>query len=226
VRAFGDRLRTKYSGVLDARALGYLERMEGATARMQALIEDLLALSRVTTKGRPFAPVDLLGEVLRGVLSDLEARVEQAGGRVEVGGLPSVEADRAQMRQLFQNLVSNALKFSREGEPPVVRVRGEPSDGGAVWRIVVEDNGIGFEGEYAERIFAPFERRHGRGAYEGTGMGLAICRRVVERHGGTITARSAPGRGATFAVTLPTKQPEAGEGEDREKNGQDTLPRL
>ncbi len=204
VRAFGDRLRSKYAGALDERALDYLGRMEGAAERMQALIEDLLALSRVTTKGRPFAPVDL-GEVAAEVLSDLEARVEQAGGRVEVGGLPTIEADRAQMRQLLQNLVSNALKFHRGGEAPVVRVRGEVLGRGGWCRIVVEDEGIGFGAEHAERIFAPFERLHGRGSYEGTGMGLAICRRVVERHGGSITARSTPGRGATFVVTLPIR---------------------
>ena len=214
VRTFGDRLRTKYSGVLDERALDYLDRMEGATARMQDLIEDLLTLSRVTTKGRPFAPVDL-GKVAREVLSDLESSVEQAGGRVEIGELPTIEADRMQMRQLFQNLIGNALKFHREGEPPVVKVHGEllkERDGGkAFCRVIVEDDGIGFEEEHAERIFAPFERLHGRGAYEGTGMGLAICRKVVERHGGRIAATSAAGRGATFVVTLPVEHHDVGE---------------
>ncbi|QIN79664.1 PAS domain S-box protein [Rubrobacter marinus] len=209
VRTFGDRLRTKYAAVLDGRALDYLDRMEGATARMQALIDDLLVLSRVTTRARPFAPVDL-GGVAREVLSDLEARIEQAGGRVEVGELPVVEADRMQMRQLFQNLVSNALKFHRPGEPPLVRVRGSLVDerderGAALCRLVVEDEGIGFEEEHAERIFAPFERLHGRGSYEGTGMGLAICRKVVERHGGKITATGNPERGAAFVVTLPVE---------------------
>ena len=207
VRTFGDRLRTKYSGVLDERARDYLDRMEGATARMQDLIEDLLALSRVTTQARPFAEVDL-GEVAREVLSDLEARIEGVGGRVEIGELPKIEADRLQMRQLFQNLVGNALKFHREGEPPLVNVRGAllEGQGGEACRITVEDNGIGLEEEYLERIFAPFERLHGRGAYEGTGMGLAICRRVVERHGGEIAASSTVGRGATFVVTLPVRQ--------------------
>ena len=222
VRTFGDRLRTKYSGVLDTRALDYLDRMEGATARMQDLIDDLLTLSRVTTKARPFAPVDL-GEVVGEVLSDLEASVEQAAGRVEVGELPTIEADRMQMRQLLQNLLGNALKFHKDGEPPVVRVRGEVvrgeagHGGRALCQILVEDDGIGFEEEHAERIFAPFERLHGRGAYEGTGMGLAICRKVVERHGGEIQARSTAGRGAAFVVTLPVEQgvkeaPEQGDG--------------
>ncbi len=225
VRTFGDRLRTKYAGALGEQGRDYLERMEGSAERMQGLIEDLLALSRITTKGRPFTPVDL-GEVVRDVLSDLEARIEGVGGRVQVGELPTVEADRTQVRLLFQNLIGNALKFRREGEPPLVRVRAElPEDRGAnsydqLCRILVEDDGIGLEEEYLERIFAPFERLHGRATYEGTGMGLAICRRVVERHGGTITARSAPGQGATFVVTLPAKQAEASRGEDGGKDAQ------
>jgi signal transduction histidine kinase len=182
---------------------------------MQKLIEDLLALSRVTTQAHPFAPVDL-GEVAWEVVSDLEARIEQVGGQVEVSDLPTIEADRVQMRQLLQNLIGNALKFHKVGEAPVVRVCGGPleelekRDGGAVdggiCRIEVEDNGIGFDEKYLEQIFVPFQRLHGRNTYEGTGMGLAMCRRVVERHDGRIVAKSAPGQGTTFVVTLPIRQ--------------------
>ena len=190
--------------------------MEGATVRMQGLIEDLLSLSRVTTQANPFEPVDL-NVVAEEVLSDLEARLEETGGTVEVGELPTVEADRLQMRQLLQNLIGNALKFHKDGEPPVVRVHGETFGerrkaggrtpaAGALCRIVVEDNGIGFDEDHLARIFVPFERLHGRGAHEGTGMGLAICRKVVERHGGEITARSSPGEGSAFVVTLPARQ--------------------
>ena len=230
VRVLGERLRGKYAEALDERGRDYLRRMEASTARMQDLIEDLLALSRVTTRARPFEAVDL-GEAAREAVSDLQARIEETGGRVEVGDLPTVEADRAQMRQMFQNLIANALKFHREGRPPRVRVYGEVSEepdgaltygppGGKVCRVCVEDEGIGFEEEHAARIFAPFERLHGRGAYEGTGMGLAICRRVAERHGGRITARGEPGRGATFVVTLPVKRradehTEGGDGAER-----------
>ena len=125
-----------------------------------------------------------------------------------------MEADRLQMRQLLQNLIGNALKFHKEGVPPVVRVHGGPEGGaeggpgggGARCRVVVADGGIGFDEGHLGRIFAPFERLHGRGAYEGTGMGLAICRKVAERHGGTITAKSSPGEGSTFVVTLPCRQ--------------------
>jgi len=218
VRAFGDRLEAKYAEVLGEQGRDYLERMEGAATRMQDLIDDLLTLSRVTTQAQPFTLVDL-NEVARDVLSDLEARIDQVGGRVEVSGLPTVEADRPQMRQLLQNLIGNALKFHRVEEAPVVKVYGgpvqnrkeEPSGepvGDRACQILVEDNGIGFNEKHLERVFVPFQRLHGRAVYEGTGMGLAICRKVVERHGGNITAKSTPGWGATFIVTLPVKQSE------------------
>ena len=218
VRTFGDRLNAKYAEALGEQGRDYLKRMEGAAARMQGLIDDLLELSRVTTKAQPFTPVDL-NEVTQEVVSDLEARIEQIGGRVEVSRLPIVEADRLQMRQLLQNLISNALKFYREEEEPVVKVYSELlqewEDEGSgriadrrAYQIFVEDNGIGFDEKYLERVLAPFQRLHGRDAYEGTGMGMAICRKVVERHGGNITARSAPGQGATFIVTLPVRQSE------------------
>ena len=217
VRAFGDRLKAKYAGVLGEQGRDYLERMERAAARMQDLIDDLLTLSRVTTQAQPFTPVDL-NEVARDVVSDLETRIDQVGGRVEVSGLPTVEADQPQMRQLLQNLIGNALKFHQEEEAPVVKVYGESNGnlaGGRACQILVEDNGIGFDEKHLERVFVPFQRLHGRAVYEGTGMGLAICRKVVERHGGNITARSTLGRGATFVVTLPVRQPEGNRRERR-----------
>ena len=218
VRTFGDRLNAKYAEALGEQGRDYLKRMEGAAARMQDLIDDLLELSRVTTNAQPFTPVDL-NEVTQEVVSDLEARIEQIGGRVEVSRLPIVEADRLQMRQLLQNLISNALKFHREEEEPVVRVYSEllqewEEEGSGriadrrAYQIFVEDNGIGFDEKYLERVLAPFQRLHGRDAYEGTGMGMAICRKVVERHNGYITAKSIPGQGATFIVTLPVRQSE------------------
>jgi signal transduction histidine kinase len=220
VQAFGDRLKAKYGGVLGDQGRDYLERMRGAAARMQTLINSLLTYSRVTTKARPFAPVDL-SKVVQEVLSDLEVRIEQVGGRVEVGDLSAIEADPTQMRQLLQNLIGNALKFHREGETPVVKIHAESLNGrgeGAVGvcpgdglcQIIVEDNGIGFDEKYVERIFQIFQRLHGRSEYEGTGIGLATCRKIVERHGGSITAKSTPGQGATFIVTLPIEQSEGG----------------
>jgi light-regulated signal transduction histidine kinase (bacteriophytochrome) len=206
IQTFGERLKVTASATLSPESRDYLERMQGAATRMRRLIDDLLAFSRVGSKTQPFAPVNL-AEVARGVVDDLEVSIQQTGATVTLGPLPTLEADPMQMRQLLQNLISNALKFRREGVPPVIAVRvAQPG----VWpcELLVEDNGIGFEEKYLDRIFTVFQRLHGRGKYEGTGIGLAICRKIAERHGGTITARSAPGKGATFIVTLPPRQPQ------------------
>ncbi len=149
------------------------------------------------------------------MICDLEVRIEQVGGRVELGNLPTVDADPLQMRQLMQNLIGNALKYHRPEVPPVVQVSSKPVVGQSrdVCQILVEDNGIGFEEVYVDRIFTIFQRLHGRTEYEGTGVGLAVCRKIAERHGGTITARSTPGKGSSFMVTLPVRQPrEVGNG--------------
>jgi PAS domain S-box-containing protein len=206
IQAFGDRLRGGHAGALGEQGNDYLARMQSAAHRMQTLIQDLLAYSRVTSKAQPFVPVRL-GAVAREVTDDLQARVEETGARVEIGELPAVAADPLQMRQLFQNLIGNALKFSRPGVTPHVRVSASlPGDGTAVIRVA--DNGIGFDVKYLDRIFVPFERLHGRMEYEGTGMGLAICRKIAERHKGAITAESEPGEGTTFVVTLPLRHAE------------------
>jgi PAS domain S-box-containing protein len=203
IQAFGDLLSTKYADSLPPQASDYIERMRSAARRMQVLINDLLAFSRVTTKGKPFVPVDL-GVIAHEVAKDLEMRVHDAGGEIVIGELPHLDADPMQMRQLLQNLAGNALKFHQPGVPPRVQISGRALNDHC--EIVVADNGIGFEERYAEKIFTMFERLHGRGKYEGTGIGLAICRRIAERHGGTITARSTPGEGSTFTVVLPLRQ--------------------
>jgi len=208
IQAFGDRLQARCAGALDEQGRDYLARMQNASGRMRALIDDLLTFSRVQTKGMPFLPVDL-NSVARDVKIDLETRIQQTGGRVELGVLPTVHADPTQMRQLLQNLIGNGLKFHRQGAPPIVRVHaqlGRPPGGDAeVCRLTVEDNGIGFDEKYTDRLFHVFQRLHGRSEYEGTGMGLAICKRIAERHGGTIAARSTPGQGARFIVALPVQ---------------------
>lgn len=203
IQAFGDRLNSKYGDVLTDKGRDYLARMQNAAARMQTLIEDLLSFSRVTTKAQPYVPVNLK-KIAAGVVSDLEVRIEETGATVEIGNLPTVDADALQMRQLFQNLIGNALKFHKKDVPPVVKL--EAAREGKMYEIKVIDNGIGFEEKYSDRIFTIFQRLHGRSAYEGTGIGLAVCRKIVERHGGNITARSTPGEGATFILTLPVKQ--------------------
>jgi PAS domain S-box-containing protein len=219
IQAFGDRLKAKCDEANLADGRDYLDRMQSAAARMQTLIFDLLTFSRVISRTEPFVPINL-NQVVRDILSDLEVRIEKTGGRVEVDDLPTIEADVTQMRQLLQNLIGNALKFHVPGKPPVVRVSSKTlpvpatfstTDGAndappPMCEITVADNGIGFDEKYLDKIFAVFQRLHGRQEYEGTGIGLAVCRRIVDRHGGNITARSTPGEGATFIITVPLKQ--------------------
>ena len=205
IEAFGDRLKLNRE-TLNDQSRDYLDRILSSASRMRTLINDLLSFSRIATRAQPFKPVDL-GVVAREVVGDLEGRIQQVEGRVELGRLPAIEADPMQMRQLLQNLIANALKFRQKDVPPVVRVEAETDgDDQNRIRLTVADNGIGFEEQYLDRIFEVFQRLHGRNEFEGTGIGLAICRKIVERHGGTITARSRPGEGATFVVTLPVGQ--------------------
>jgi light-regulated signal transduction histidine kinase (bacteriophytochrome) len=216
IQAFSDRLRSRCAAALDEQGRDYVDRIQNAAGRMHTLINDLLTYARVATKARPFVTTDLVA-ITREVVSDLEARIEQVNGHVDVGELPNVDADPLQVRQLMQNLIGNSLKYNRPDVPPVVSIyshhliegppgtRGAPS--GPYCQILVEDNGIGFDEIYSEKIFTIFQRLHGRTEYEGTGVGLAVCRKIVERHGGTITARSTPGKGSTFMITLPVRQP-------------------
>ena len=201
IRAFSDRVRRRNETNLDDESKDSLRRVEAAAERMQRLILDLLELSRITTKGRPRVSVDL-GKTIDGVLDDLQTRLEETGGRVDRGPLPRVVADPAQMRQLMQNVIANALKFRRPDVSPIVTIGGSTLPNGRV-ALEVRDNGIGFEEKYADRIFVVFQRLHGRGEYEGSGIGLAIVRKIVERHGGNIEARGNPGEGASFLFDLP-----------------------
>ena len=158
-------------------------------------------MSRVTTKAQPFVNVNV-NEIVTNVLSDLENRIEETQGRVEVLDLPHVSADPLQMRQLFQNLIGNALKFHRDGVEPEIKIFAEmPTNG--MYEINVRDNGIGFDEKYSDRIFQVFQRLNGKMAYEGTGIGLAICKKIVERHGGNICVHSALNKGTTFIINLP-----------------------
>jgi PAS domain S-box-containing protein len=204
VLAFGDRLANKYGEVIDMTGQDYLRRMLEASQRMQTLINDLLTFSRVSTRAQPFVRVDL-NELIGEVISDLEHQIERTQGKVQISKLPIIEADPTQMHQLLQNLITNGLKFHQEDQPPVIQI--SASNARNRCQIFIKDNGIGFESQYIDRIFKPFQRLHSRQEYEGSGMGLAICRRIVERHGGTITATSAPGEGSTFIVSLPIHQP-------------------
>jgi light-regulated signal transduction histidine kinase (bacteriophytochrome) len=156
------------------------------------MINDLLAFSRVTVQAKSLTAIDL-NQIVNNVVSDLQLLIEQSGGRVEIGELPTVDSDSTQMYQLMSNLIKNALKFRKQGIAPLVKTYSKLI--GNQCQIFVEDNGIGFDEKYSERIFQLFQRLHGRGEYEGTGLGLAICQKIAKCHGGDISARSEPGKG-------------------------------
>jgi light-regulated signal transduction histidine kinase (bacteriophytochrome) len=207
VQTFAAQLTANESERLSEQGQDFLRRMSDAAGRMRALIDDLLMFSRVSTKGRPFVAVDLNASVAQ-VLVDLELAIEETGAGVSIDELPTIDADPVQMRQLLQNLLGNALKFRRDGVVPEVSVSASVTDG--IAELTIRDNGLGFEPQYATRIFRAFERLHGTSAYPGTGIGLALCRKIVERHHGTITADSQVGSGAAFTVRLPLEQAAAG----------------
>jgi PAS domain S-box-containing protein len=192
-------LQRRYQGQLDARADELIRHAVEGPRRMQSLIDDLLAYSRVGRRGRPFEATDCR-VLVQGVLGDLEVAIRESGAVVSVGALPTVLADPSQLTQVFQNLLSNALKFRGE-QPPAIRIDAERTVD--TWVVSVRDNGIGIAPEYQERIFGIFQRLHTRREYPGTGIGLAICKKIVERHGGRMWVESAVGQGATFFFTLP-----------------------
>ena len=216
VQAFGDRLERRFADRLGDDGLDYLHRMQGASLRMSTLIDDLLTFSRVESRSAPSQPVDL-ALVATDVIHDLEIGIEECGATVQIGSLPTIAADATQMRQLLQNLIGNALKFRRPDVPPRISIEatsfetgteaGLPREQGPTCRLEIRDNGIGFDEKYLDRIFTVFQRLHGRAEYGGSGIGLAVCRRVVERHHGQISATSAEGEGSTFVVHLPYAQP-------------------
>ncbi len=210
IRAFSEILMCEHTAQLDEEGLQFLDKVQDASERMAQLISDLLALSRINTQSVRTTEVDL-NRIAADVVQDLETRIDETGGRVEVEALPTIRAGATHMRQLLQNLIGNGLKFHRAGVRPVVVVSAETSTReGTDWmRLRVADNGIGFDPRFLDRVFAPFQRLHGGRRYAGSGIGLSICRRIAERLGGSITAESREGEGATFIVDLPLDQPGA-----------------
>ncbi len=212
IQAFGDIIKIKVADTLSDEGRDYIDRMQNAARRMQHLINDMLAFSRVTLKAQPFVPIDLT-VIAREVVADMDIRIQQAHGRITIGDLPTVEADPLQIRQMLHHILSNSLKFSRHSAAPEIRVSASIEDATQLpahamrqlCRIVIEDNGIGFDEKYADRIFGIFQRVHPNEQYEGTGMGLAICRKIAERHNGSIVAESTPDMGARFMITLPLR---------------------
>jgi signal transduction histidine kinase len=210
IQTFGSLLREKHHDQLGDRGRDYLFRIEAAAFRMQSLLEALLSYSRITTRGRSFKPVEL-NDVVGEAANDLELAIQKAEGHLDVAPLPTVNGDRHQLRQLFQNLIANAITFRRSGVIPEVNIYSRSMDEG--YQIFIQDNGIGFDEKYLDLIFKPFQRLHGRSEYEGTGMGLAICRKIMERHGGRISVNSTPGKGSVFQVTFPLMRMQEGEQE-------------
>lgn len=212
IRAFGDRLKQKFSVELGESGADYVARMQAASGRMSILIDDLLSFSRVTTKQRPFETVDL-GKVMQDVMGDLDYALEESGAQVHIDPLPALDADASQIAQVFMNLINNSLKFHAPNLRPIITVTCEINvvppltDDERPWCCLrFADQGIGFESQYADRVFSLFQRLHGRDEYSGTGIGLALCKKIIERHGGTISAQSTPGEGAIFIIFLPMKQ--------------------
>jgi signal transduction histidine kinase len=210
IRAFGDRLMTTYRQELEGKGVDYIKRMNTAAERMSNLINDLLEFSRITTRGKEFLDVDMK-TVIKDILSDLEIAIEESNSQITVGNLPVIKGDKGQMYQLFLNLLSNAIKFRDPDVSPQISIQcnqdetyDEITEQPVQWHVItVTDNGIGFEQEFADKIFVPFQRLHGRSEYKGTGIGLAVCRRIVERHCGTISAKSELAKGAVFTLKIP-----------------------
>lgn len=202
IQTFCDLTRKRCAPVLDSTSQEYLDRVVDSASRMRQLLHDLLEFSRVATRPQPFKKMDLV-KIVREAADVFEASVKETGCKIEIENIPAIEADESQMLRLFQNLIANALKF--RGETCHIRIFGK-LDGKGSCELFVRDNGIGFEPQFAELIFKPFQRLHGRKEYDGTGMGLAICRKIAEGHGGSIRAESEPGKGSTFIIRLPLRQ--------------------
>ena len=206
IKNFSELFAQKYSGNLDDKADKYISYITGGATRMQNLIQDLLIFSRVSTRGKPFGQTNL-NDVLNSAMENLEYSIKKVGATIDHDELPNLNVDRSQMSQVFQNIVGNSLKFHGE-EKPIIKIRAEEKE--EEWLFSVSDNGIGLDMEFAEKIFTVFQRLHGRTEYEGTGIGLAVCKKIIERHKGKIWVESESGKGATFNFTIPkhTKQEE------------------
>jgi PAS domain S-box-containing protein len=199
IQAFSDRLVNR-SAHLSEQDRDYLARMQSAAGRMQQLIEDLLSYSRVTTRAKPMATCPT-NTIVSEVLTDMEASIAREQAQVQVGELPDTLGDATQLRQVFQNLLSNAIKFHATDVIPDIKVYAEEMTDDA-WTLVVSDNGIGFDERYAEKLFHPFQRLHQREGFAGTGIGMAIVKKILDRHGATVAVRSQPGAGTTFRIRL------------------------
>lgn len=208
IRTFSSRIQSIYQDALDEKGVDYLRRLNNAAQRMSALISDLLEFSRIKTQGKDFEKIDL-NHLVKDVIDDLEIAIETSQAHISLAKLPEINADGSQMNQLFINILSNAIKFRRTDCAPSIHISYQLVSTSIAdvslqcHQFTIEDNGIGFDNRYIDKIFVPFQRLHGRDEYKGTGIGLAVCRKIVERHGGTIWAESEVGKGTKFFFTLP-----------------------
>jgi light-regulated signal transduction histidine kinase (bacteriophytochrome) len=216
INTFIERLENKYKNELGPDGQLYLNRISASVENMRLLIDTLLEFSRTARSDQPFARVDL-NTILAEVQSDLELKIEETVAQIHLGSLPVIEAIPSQMKQLFDNLLSNSIKFKRQNTHPLINIRSTrltheqkeqyKLDQSKNWfKIDFSDNGIGFEPEYKERIFQIFQRLHGKAEYPGSGIGLAICKKIIDQHSGIIYATAEPGNGATFTIILPESQ--------------------
>lgn len=201
---YSDYLVNNYTGVIDEKGMGFLENMRSASHRMRNLIQDLLLFSQINKEKLEFAQVDL-NEIAQEASQDLEIAIEEKQAVINMPVFPVITGDKSMLRQLFENIISNAIKYSRPSHKPVVDITCKEEDG--FLEIAFKDNGIGFDEQYVPQMFMLFQRLHGRAAFEGTGLGLAICRKIVEMHAGSIWAKGQEGEGATFFVSLPLNTP-------------------
>jgi light-regulated signal transduction histidine kinase (bacteriophytochrome) len=200
VKNFTELLEIKYDGKLDEQADKYIRHITQGASRMQTLITDLLSFSRVATQGKPFETINM-ARVVKQAIENLELSIKESKAEIIYENLPSVSIDKSQMVQVMQNLLGNAIKFRKTDASPVIRLKAIERKN--EWELSVRDNGIGFDMEYADKIFVVFQRLHNREDYPGTGIGLALCKKIIERHGGRIWVDSEPGDGTTFTITLP-----------------------
>ena len=197
---YSDFLMSQYAGILEGPGIKYLTSMQQSAQRMRVLIKDLLVFSQIKKEEIVFRSINL-NTIIAEVIQDFEMLIEEKKATLQIDALPALNADEMMMRQLFENLISNALKYSSDGKPPVIEINGKNSDGCVL--LTVKDNGIGFDEKYLPQMFTLFQRLHNRSVYEGTGLGLAICKKIVEFHNGKIWAQSTEGKGSAFSVSLP-----------------------
>ncbi len=208
IRMFSDRLATTYNKVLDETGIMYISRIQNSAERMQALIRDILTFSKTSAEKKSFVKTDM-NELLKDVIALADELITEKSAVVNIAPLPALEVNVSLMQPLFYNLVNNALKYAKRDVPPVIDIYTDQVNAGkeeGYCRILVRDNGIGFNQQYAEQIFSMFTRLHDNSEYSGTGIGLALCKKIVEDHGGTISAQSEPDKGSVFVISLPVSQ--------------------